>query len=363
MPSPASQSRSSPLPCWLVAAVMAAPTAFAGSELQASTTGEALTRPATMVRQPERCVLLAAGRAGRRIVAVGERGVVAYSDDSGQQWRQATVPSSVTLTALRFADDRHGYAIGHGGTVLATSDAGQTWVRRLDGRQIANIELADAKGSGDIAAARAAERLAADGPDKPLLDLVVFDARRLLVVGAYGLALVSDDGGQTWKSWRSRIPNPKELHLYAVRRLADQLVIAGEQGLLLRSRDNGKNFTRVATPYPGSLFTVELPDEQTIVVAGLRGNVLRSIDSGSSWTTMPTPMPVSVTASALDPDGQVVVTNQAGFVLSLRNNQWVRMNDSPLPPLNGLLLLDRSSFLVASVQGLLAARAASGVSK
>ncbi|WP_430515935.1 WD40/YVTN/BNR-like repeat-containing protein, partial [Pseudomonas fluorescens] len=49
-------------------------------------------------------VLLAVTRAGERLVAVGERGIVLLSDDSGVSWRQAKVPVSVSLTAVQFVD-------------------------------------------------------------------------------------------------------------------------------------------------------------------------------------------------------------------------------------------------------------------
>jgi len=313
--------------------------------------GAALDRPALAARSPERAVLLGAARAGFRIVAVGERGVVIVSDDGAQHWKQVGVPVSTTLTAVRFADKDHGYALGHGGTVLGTSDGGQSWKRLLDGRQLAQVMLAAAKSGGDAAAMKSADRFVADGPDKPLLDLLVFDAKRVLVVGAYGIALFSEDGGATWNSWRARLDNPKELHLYAIRQRGDRLVIAGEQGLVLQSTDRGATFKRVATPYAGSYFTVELPDDRTIVAAGLRGNAWRSPDAGANWSRIASPAPVSITASAIGPDGDVLFANQAGMVLALVDGVLKPLNTAPLPPLNFLLPLERSRVLALSVQG------------
>ncbi|MES2943818.1 MAG: glycosyl hydrolase, partial [Pseudomonadota bacterium] len=39
---------------------------------------------------------LAVTRAGKRLVAVGERGTVLLSDDNGVSWRQASVPVQAT---------------------------------------------------------------------------------------------------------------------------------------------------------------------------------------------------------------------------------------------------------------------------
>lgn len=317
---------------------------------RAAPVADALERPAVAVRGPGQAVLLAAARAGERIVAVGERGIVALSDDGGHTWRQAAVPTSVTLTAVRFADARRGWAIGHGGTVLASDDGGEHWVRRLDGRRAAQIVAQAAHAGGDARAVQDAERLVADGPDKPLLDLLLMSKQRLLAVGAYGLALASDDGGRTWQSWMARLPNPKGLNLYAVRQRGDTVLIAGEQGLVLLSGDGGQSFRSVPTPYKGSFFSAELLGEHDFVVAGLRGNVLRSTDGGANWSTVAVPMPASINATALAADGRLLAANQAGFVLALRGERLQALNPAPLPPLTGLVV-GPTGLVALSVQG------------
>lgn len=313
--------------------------------------GDALDRAAGAALAPERAVLLGAARAGSRVVVVGERGIVVLSDDGGARWRQAPTPVSVTLTAVRFADKDHGFAVGHGGVVLRTADGGQTWQRSLDGRTIARVMLAAATTAGNANAVKTAQRFAADGPDKPLLDLLVMDARRVLVLGAFGIALGTDDGGATWTSWQDRLDNPKELHLYAVRQRGSRVLIVGEQGLVLQSVDGGKSFTRLSTPYNGSFFTAELPDDRGIVVAGLRGNVFSSSDSGATWAQAVSPIEASITSSATESDGRLLFANQAGMVLALSGNRLQPVGAGALPPLNFVLPLEKGSILALSVQG------------
>lgn len=336
---------------------------LAAQAVGAAPTGDAIDRIAMPVRFPERAVLLGAAQAGPRIVAVGERGIVVLSDDAGKTWMQAGTPTSVTLTAVRFADATHGWAAGHGGVLLATQDAGKTWVRQLDGRQIAQIVLDAARASGDTVAVQNAERLQADGPDKPLLDLLVIDDQHLLAVGAYGIALGSDDGGRTWTSWMSRMPNPKGLHIYTARLRGKTLLLAGEQGLLMQSIDAGASFRRIEVPYKGSFFTAELPADQAIVLAGLRGTVLRSRDGGAKWTPLTSPMPVSITGSALTSDGRLLAVNQAGFVMALQDDSLHPINASPLPPLNGLLVQSGGAVLTLTLQGARALSTESGSAK
>lgn len=313
--------------------------------------GDALERAALISRQAAHSVLLGAAQAGSRLVAVGERGIVTVSDDGGTSWRQVAAPVSVTLTAVRFADARHGYAVGHGGTVLATTDGGETWTRRLDGRHAAQLALAEAQMSGDTAALREAERLVADGPDKPLLDLLVLDTQNVVTVGAYGLAFATTDGGRTWTSWMGRLDNPRGLHLYAIRRHGKRLVVAGEQGLVLLSKDGGRVFMSVKTPYEGSFFTAEIRPADEIVVAGLLGNVWRSQDAGASWTQMAVPIPASITASALRADGSLVLVNQAGVVLGERDGALAPLSTAPLPPLNGILPKRDGKLLALGIRG------------
>ena len=74
-------------------------------------------------------LLLGVTRAGKRLVAVGEYGDILLSDDEGQSWHQAKkVPTTVTLTAVDFVDDKTGWAVGHDTVILKTEDGGETWV-------------------------------------------------------------------------------------------------------------------------------------------------------------------------------------------------------------------------------------------
>jgi photosystem II stability/assembly factor-like uncharacterized protein len=302
------------------------------------------------VRQPGRAVMMGIAPAGSRLVAVGERGVVSLSDDGGQQWRQARVPVSVTLTSVRFANDRFGMATGHGGVVLTTTDRGETWKTVLDGRRIAQVVLDRARASGGEAAIKEAERLVGDGPDKPLLDLVLLDERRAWVVGAYGLALATEDGGATWTSWGDRLDNPKSQHIYAVRKRGDTVLLVGEQGLLLLSSDGGQSFRRLDSPYRGSWFTAELIDDRSMLVAGLRGNTWRSVDGGENWSALPAPPGASVTASTVAPDGRLLLANQAGSVVSVEGERVVTLLGKPVPSVAGLAVLG-SQIVTVGVQG------------
>jgi photosystem II stability/assembly factor-like uncharacterized protein len=308
-------------------------------------------------------VLQAAALAGRRIVALGERGSVVWSDDDGLRWRQArSVPVSVTLTALGFAGDRTGWAVGHGGVILHTRDAGESWSVQADGRALARLALEAARERvrlaprDELAASelKAMQQLAADGPLHPLLDIHVFDAQRSIVVGAYNLAFETRDGGATWRSLMPRLPNPKGLHLYAVQAVGDSIFIVGEQGLMLRSRDGGASFEALRSPYAGTWFSLATTPEGELVVAGLRGHLAYSADQGDSWSSIAGSAPVSFVRAVGLGDGRVLLANQAGQLATSRKGAPPTPLPGPaLPPPTDVLSLPDGALCVVGLYGVL----------
>ena len=268
---------------------LAAGTALAGMAATGAVQGwsDVLDTPAVQSPLAQRGLLTGLARAGDRIVAVGQRGHVLWTDNAGQDWKQARVPVSSDLVAVHFPTPAKGWAVGHDGVVLHTADAGKTWTRQRDGRP--------------------------DAADVPLLDVWFRDERSGYAVGAFGTLLETQDGGATWTSAQERADNPKKMHLYAVRPVGDDLWIAGEQGLLLKLDRTSNRFTAVPLPYQGTLFGVT-GTANAVVVHGLRGNVLRSTDHGASWQAVPTGVQVGITASAVDAGGRILLASQAGHL-------------------------------------------------
>src|SRR5690554_634705 len=90
--------------CLGLSMVWSAPAAYALADL--------IETPARQTDLAPSNLLNDAVRAGDRIVAVGERGHIIYSDDGGKSWEQGSVPVSVTLTAVDFGTETHGWAVG-----------------------------------------------------------------------------------------------------------------------------------------------------------------------------------------------------------------------------------------------------------
>lgn len=347
---------------WLGVAVISAGLGLVSGMAAGATGGgsrDVLDQPARFSERAKSSVLTAIAAAGQRLVAVGERSVVLLSDDHGRNWRQAkAVPSSVALTGVRFASESTGWAVGHSGIVLKTTDGGETWERQLEGRQAATIEQAAADAAAEGSAAptrrqRDAQGLVADGADKPFLDAYFFDAQRGFVVGAYGLAFATRDGGKTWASLVGQIDNPRSRHLYQVAAAGNTLLITGEQGNLLRSTDGGQHFTALPLNYLGTLFGAVVARDEAIVVFGLRGNAFRSTDQGASWKKVDFGLPLTLTAGITLRDGRLAVVDETGRLL-LSRDSGATFASLAIPKMNaatGLVEAADGALVVATQRG------------
>ncbi|WP_075790906.1 WD40/YVTN/BNR-like repeat-containing protein [Massilia putida] len=276
---------------------------------------DTLSTPAKMSTRSSQSVLLAVARAGKRLVSVGERGVVLLSDDNGGSWKQAHVPVSVALTGVTFATAKKGWAVGHGGVVLHSVDGGMTWAKQLDGNQAAAAMLAAAEaGAKDAPSLSEAKRMVADGADKPFLDVYFADEQHGMIAGAYGLFFSTEDGGRSWIPRQGAIDNPRGKHLYRFHAGDRAWYLAGEQGALFRSQDRGHSWSALATPYNGTFFGVLEGANGELVAYGLRGNAWWSADQGANWTKSETGMPVTLTAG-VRAGGALLLADEAGHVL------------------------------------------------
>ncbi|WP_077034896.1 YCF48-related protein [Pelomonas sp. KK5] len=261
-----------------------------------------------------------------RFVAVGRRGMIVRSSDGGASWQQAPSPVSTDLLSLSFADEKQGWAVGHGGDEEAKRSLQE------------------------------AERFKADGPGRPLLAVRFSDALRGMAVGAYNLAIRTEDGGRTWRSIASQLDNPRGMHLYGIAEIDGRLWIAGEQGVLLKqeTRQDGRNgrFAQVKTPYPGSFFGIAGKAGE-VVVYGLRGNALRSSDGGASWTALQTGTQSNLTAGTVLPDGRLVLAAMNGELLLSADDSGAAFTRLPQAQRSAQFALaaGRSALVMAGARG------------
>lgn len=313
--------------------------------------GDVLSKPAFQSPLARNSVLTAIARAGARLVAVGERGHILYSDDEGANWRQAQAPVSTTLTNIFFADARSGWATGHGGVILATTDGGATWSKQLDGNGVIQAVENAARIHPDLL--DIAEEMKADGPDKPFLDVYFQDSRKGIVIGAYGLVFTTQDAGASWEYRHNLLPNPERKHLYAIRGAGTDIFIVGEQGAIFSSRDGGAGFSAVQSPYVGSFFGLLALSDGKILAFGLRGNLFFSPDRGGRWSKIDLGAEHSLTAGTILSDGRIALVDLGGGVwLSQAAEQGFAAGGLPkLFSLTGVTELSNGNLMAVGVRG------------
>lgn len=277
---------------------------------QGSIAGE--LRPAVMSLKASNVLLLDVAQAGDRLVAVGSRGHIVYSDDQGQTWLQAPVPVRQLLTSVYFADAQHGWAVGHDSLILHTSDAGASW--EVQYRDPVLEESRDDQDGGLL--------------ERPLMDVWFRDTQTGFAIGGYGLFLRTDDGGQTWEDLTDEIDNPDGFHYNAIGEIAGSgLFMVGEMGTMYRSPDYGDTWEAFDpyedVPYDGSLFGVTGTGDEGVVLAwGLRGHMFRSDDFGDSWERVRLTVPgngaleATLSSGSVSDDGKLVVVGVGGVVIT-----------------------------------------------
>jgi photosystem II stability/assembly factor-like uncharacterized protein len=269
--------------------------------------------------------LFSVGRAGERIVAVGVRGVILYSDSSGNEWQQAKVPVSADLTGLSFPSAREGWVVGHGAVVLHSADGGATWVKQIDGRNLGPLTLQyyeSAAGTlaADLGADRAkailaqAQKVAEEKETIPLMDVWFKNEKTGYVAGLFNRLFRTDDGGAHWIPLLDKTDNPGELHFYAIRGLGNEIFIAGEQGSVWRWDETKGRFISVKTPYSGSLFGLVLTP-RVVLAFGMRGSLFRTLDRGAHWEKIPSGLSCGIVAGDIRANGEIVLACQSGDLI------------------------------------------------
>jgi photosystem II stability/assembly factor-like uncharacterized protein len=281
---------------------------LAGAVIAGAACAADAPRPAETARLADRSLLIALATAGARLVAVGDRGVIVFSDDKGESWTQARrVPTQALLTGVCFFDSTHGVAVGHDLAVVTTRDAGRSW-------QLAHFDPA---------------------AQRPLLDVWCGAEGHAIAVGAYAAQLVSDDFGAHW-SERKFAPAPPPVapgaklaapdpdaaseggfHLNRiVAASGSRLYIAGEAGHLYRSDDAGFTWRELSSPYEGSFFGLLPLTGDAVLAFGLRGSLYRSENAGASWQKLDSGTLAMLDGGARLGEAGVVLVGLGGVVLS-----------------------------------------------
>lgn len=293
--------------------------------------------PALQVRDPAHALLISIAHAGTRLVAVGEHGLIIYSDDNGQSWVQAAVPTSETITCVAFADMKNGWAAGGQGVILHSNDGGKTWQIQLTGTQVLTLMTAAAANlaaahPGDDTAQRAVNRagiLAGAGDDKPFLTIMATDPQNVTVFGAYRFAVRTTDGGKTWSDWSLHVGDPVSHNIYDVSETGGAIYLTGEAGVVLRSDDQGETYAMVTVPDQNTFLGITGTPKNALLTYGVAGEIFRSADRGQSWMPSKSPSSSDITGGLSLQSGTILLTDEEGNVLESKDDGQSFTNAAP----------------------------------
>ena len=339
-----------------------------------------LKTPSTHFSHLEKNAFLALARAGNRIVAVGERGVIALSDDHGVSWKQSNVPVSTLLTAIDFINEQEAWAVGHSGVILHTNDQANTWKLVLDGHQANKLLLIKAQKVLEAAQAdyeHAEEYEKEDyqyamedaefalsnaefdvglGPSNPFLDVLFLNDKKGFAVGAYGLFVMTLDGGATWESVAGRLENFDRYHLNTLDQLeGGAIIIAGEAGTLFVSYDEGDQWETLYGPYQGSFFGIQPTGKKDeALLYGLKGHVFKTQNAGQNWKRINVDAETSLTSSALSKNGSIVIAGLSGVVMISHDqgNSFELLNTTGFEGFNAVEFSDEKNLVLVSDEGI-----------
>jgi photosystem II stability/assembly factor-like uncharacterized protein len=289
---------------------------------------DTLDTPSIRLKTPSSVLLVAITRTRSRLVAVGEHGVIIYSDDNGETWSQAQVPVNVTLTCVAFAADGIGWAAGHFGAILKTQDSGATWAVQLNGIQANQLTLTAAQAPAVATdacpcaplALRRATHFMEEGPDKPFLCLLVLSPQKILAFGAYRMAMLSNDGGASWTDWSLHIYDKYSHNIYDAVTIGDVSYLVAEEGLVFASSDGSNSYLPLAPTSSITLFGVLGAGDGSLIVYGVAGTVFRSTDSGKSWTAITIASQDDITGGRVLESGVIILASEAGSVFKSADN-------------------------------------------
>lgn len=262
--------------------------------------------------------------AQQKIYAVGERGIFLKSNDHGESWQQVRLPVRSNLVALTDRGEEL-WAVGHEGVVIRVQpDEGASKlitdgeaINRLQESYYENLVEEIRSGKEPIPNGYSLEDLeylltdsrafSEEGASRPLFDIEFVSRKKGYAVGAFGLLLETEDGGETWLIKNAVLENAFAFHLNAIESSQETLVIPSEQGILFLSEDAGASWRRLQSPYDGTLFGARFTSPTELYVFGLRGTLMRLNLKSNEWAVVDTDTQRSIFTLAQRREGDIAI--------------------------------------------------------
>lgn len=228
---------------------------------------------------------------GDNVVVVGNQGVILRSGDGGRSWERQELADWPALVDVTACDDGTFVALAYDRVVFVSRDGGASW---------------NEKSLNQTSETPQAITCAPGG--------------RLWVVGSFTFIWSSDDHGDSW----NEVSRDEDAILTSVQFFdADNGIVLGEFGTALRTTDGGANWEAME-PLPDEFYPQEalFRDPMNGWIIGLGGSILHTTDGGASWNPQHSGTQVSLFGIE-DVGGTLYVVGGEGTMLVNHNDQWL----------------------------------------
>lgn len=224
--------------------------------------------------------------------------IIGLSIDVVAQWYvKNPSPSANNLLAISFVNQNTGWLTGGGGTVLKTENGGKTWtLKTLSTTSIVwDVQFVD-ENIGIICCSNGKIFKSIDGGETwieknagggyGLYDLQFVDAQNAFAVGGptfgYCKFLKSGDGGETWTPQSISVSQLQAVYFFN----STTGLIASADGYILRTSNNGADWTKVYTNSSGTVFAFYFIDQSNGYATAADNTILKTTDGGLNWDNL-----------------------------------------------------------------------------
>ncbi len=243
--------------------------------------------------------------------AIGHEAVILHTRDGGANWevqyanpfKEFTPEQTDALSEeefnelprygsplldLWFKNDKEGFVVGAYGMLLHTSDGGanwEDWSSRLD-----NADNWHLNTIGSV------------------------DGQTVYIAGEKGTLFRTRDGGTSWDNLES----PYEGSFFGMMTgpQPDQVMVFGLQGNIFHSADAGDHWEEVTSPTENSLMAGVVLDSRNLILVGNSGTILISKDGGKTFSLKTTKDRQAIVGVGKTANGKLLMVGQGGVKLA-----------------------------------------------
>ncbi len=284
----------------------------------------------------DKITALAANNSGSVLVAVGENGLIAHSNDSGKHWQKRLSPTNKNITTILFDGIfQRWIAAGEQGLILISDAAGYHWQQiEIDNTStfskiISLPSLIMAIGENGLIAQSTNGginwEIAPPISAAALTDIAATDTN-ILISGADGNLIRGNLKTHSWEI----ITTGFSTYLSRIFYNSEQktLIALSSDGDIFLSDDGGSLWAPVSQKNYYLNNIARSTDGKHLLVVGDQGQLLISDNAGRTWTTQHSPVNTNIEGAIPNGDSGFIAYGESGLLMQLKDSQstWKIIN-------------------------------------